>query len=210
MTREKTKPEPRADAKHRIIRAAVQLFAQKGYDATSVREVAEAADITKPTLYYYFGSKEGLGVAILQEAQQKMEAYLREGTKDATGVYDRLVGFVEAHFRGCMEEKELSQFLYGLSFSPQQSTLKFDVKSFQGGSMDMLNGMLDAGTKDGIIREGVRDDANRILMGIINIHLMGFLKLGLDLSRERAERAVRLFLEGVGTKRVENRDGEKG
>jgi AcrR family transcriptional regulator len=43
-----------------IARTAAKLFASRGYDATSIREIVEAAGVAKPTLYYYFGSKEGL------------------------------------------------------------------------------------------------------------------------------------------------------
>ncbi len=39
---------------------AAELFALQGYAATSIREIAEAANVTKPTLYYHFGSKAGL------------------------------------------------------------------------------------------------------------------------------------------------------
>ena len=48
------------DNKTSIIECAIKLFASKGYDAVSVQEITIAANITKPTLYYYFGSKEGL------------------------------------------------------------------------------------------------------------------------------------------------------
>ena len=41
----------------RILKKALELFSEKGYDATSVREICEAAGITKPTLYYFYGSK---------------------------------------------------------------------------------------------------------------------------------------------------------
>lgn len=44
----------------RLLKVALQLFAEKGYEATSVREIALASAVTKPTLYYYFKSKEGL------------------------------------------------------------------------------------------------------------------------------------------------------
>ncbi len=44
----------------RLLDVALQLFAKKGFEATSVREIASAAEVTKPTLYYYFKSKEGL------------------------------------------------------------------------------------------------------------------------------------------------------
>jgi TetR/AcrR family transcriptional regulator len=49
----------------RILDAALQLFARKGYEYVSVQEIAEAVGVTKPTLYYYFKSKQGLLEAIL-------------------------------------------------------------------------------------------------------------------------------------------------
>ncbi|WP_082403801.1 TetR/AcrR family transcriptional regulator [Saccharothrix sp. NRRL B-16348] len=44
----------------RIVGAAVRLFAAKGFDATTVQEVVEAASVTKGALYHYFGSKDDL------------------------------------------------------------------------------------------------------------------------------------------------------
>ena len=48
------------DLKARLLLAALSHFAAKGYDGVQVREVAEDAGVSKPTLYYHFGSKEGL------------------------------------------------------------------------------------------------------------------------------------------------------
>ena len=45
-------------AKERILNASIQLFSQKGYDGTRVSEIAEAAQVTKALIYYYFKSKE--------------------------------------------------------------------------------------------------------------------------------------------------------
>lgn len=53
------------DNRQKIISTALELFAKKGYDAVSTVEIANAAGITKPTMYYYFGSKEGLLSEIL-------------------------------------------------------------------------------------------------------------------------------------------------
>ena len=49
----------------RLLNVALQLFAQKGYESTSVREIASVAEVTKPTIYYYFKSKEGLYLELL-------------------------------------------------------------------------------------------------------------------------------------------------
>jgi TetR/AcrR family transcriptional regulator len=49
-----------------ILQTACQLFSQLGYDAVGVQEIIEQAGFTKPTLYHYFGSKQGLLDAILE------------------------------------------------------------------------------------------------------------------------------------------------
>lgn len=48
------------DAKDRILEAATRLFASKGFDATRVSEIADAANVTKALIYYYFKSKEDI------------------------------------------------------------------------------------------------------------------------------------------------------
>jgi AcrR family transcriptional regulator len=50
-----------------LLREAAALFAVRGYDAVSVREIVEAAGCTKPAMYYHFGSKDGLALALFAE-----------------------------------------------------------------------------------------------------------------------------------------------
>jgi AcrR family transcriptional regulator len=52
--------------KERILSVAIDLFAQKGFDAVSQREIAEAAGIRKATLYYYFSTKDEILAKILE------------------------------------------------------------------------------------------------------------------------------------------------
>lgn len=54
-----TTPEA-TDVRQRLLAAATRLFAERGYDRTSVQEVVEAAGVTKGALYHYFGSKDDL------------------------------------------------------------------------------------------------------------------------------------------------------
>ena len=53
-------PPPRDDRRTQIFEAGARLFAEKGYERTSLREVADVLGVTKPALYYYFRSKETL------------------------------------------------------------------------------------------------------------------------------------------------------
>ena len=51
---------PTTDTEERLLDAALTLFAEKGYEAASVREIIEATGVTRPVLYYYCSSKEDL------------------------------------------------------------------------------------------------------------------------------------------------------
>ncbi|QQO11129.1 TetR/AcrR family transcriptional regulator [Breznakiella homolactica] len=53
------------NSRNTILQCALTLFSEKGFDGVSINDIVEMADITKPTLYYFFGSKEGLFKEIL-------------------------------------------------------------------------------------------------------------------------------------------------
>ena len=61
-----TAARPRSDARDRILTAATRLFAQRGYNATSVQSVATEVGIRAPSLLYHFPSKELLRDAVLE------------------------------------------------------------------------------------------------------------------------------------------------
>lgn len=71
-------PPPDHSARLRLMRSAVDIFGRKGYAAASVREIVETAGVTKPVLYYHFGSKEGLMMAIIQEAAKSVLGVVEE------------------------------------------------------------------------------------------------------------------------------------
>lgn len=60
-----------------MVAAATRVFSDRGYAATSMDEVAAAAGITKPMLYAYFGSKEGLFAACAREAGALLQERIR-------------------------------------------------------------------------------------------------------------------------------------
>lgn len=64
--------------RHRILEEAARLFTEKGYEATSVQELAEALGLSKAALYHHFPSKEEILYEISQEA---LKGLLREGEK---------------------------------------------------------------------------------------------------------------------------------
>ena len=59
--------KPPTNVRERLLRAALHAFTARGYSAASVREIVESCAVTKPTLYYYFGSKERLYRTLIAE-----------------------------------------------------------------------------------------------------------------------------------------------
>ncbi len=58
---------PRRDRREDILQASLNLFAEKGFHGTSMRDIAKAADITEGLIYHYFASKRELFTAIIEE-----------------------------------------------------------------------------------------------------------------------------------------------
>lgn len=81
LTRESTPLESRRDRKkretaERIVAAARRLFSQHGFDQTTVELIAETADVSKPTLFNYFPSKQALLQALVPETDARFAAAL--------------------------------------------------------------------------------------------------------------------------------------
>src|SRR6476661_2304996 len=59
--------ERRSDTRDKIQAVALELFAEHGYEKTSLREIAERLDVTKAALYYHFRTKEDIVVSLFED-----------------------------------------------------------------------------------------------------------------------------------------------
>jgi AcrR family transcriptional regulator len=95
-------PAPRTDTRSRVQEVALELFAEQGYEKTSLREIAERLGVTKAALYYHFKSKEDIVHSFTDDYFAEIDALLdwakeqpcSEETRRA--VIDRYVGIVLA------------------------------------------------------------------------------------------------------------------
>jgi len=75
----------------RILTTATRLFMQRGYSAVSVNDIVQAADVTKPTLYYHFSDKEELFVVVSIHMLAEMHAVMRQAVAGQPDTRQRLV-----------------------------------------------------------------------------------------------------------------------
>jgi AcrR family transcriptional regulator len=91
----------------RVHRAALQLFATRGFEGTGIRRIAQDAGITVASLYHYVGTKEDL---LERMMQQSMTALLEPAQRLAAEVDDpgtRLAGLVDLHVRRHAQESQI-------------------------------------------------------------------------------------------------------
>ncbi len=99
----------RRDVRTRILDAAERLFYERGITATGVDALAEAADVSKRTLYNHFGSKEGVVTAYLQRREDRWQQRLAAALEGAETPTERILAYVSSYcdyvgdndFRGC-------------------------------------------------------------------------------------------------------------
>lgn len=102
-----TRGVPRAQRQRQILAVAGHAFAERGYHAASMDDIAERCDLSKPMLYAYFGSKEGLYAAYIDAAGQELLERIRiAASQDLSpdqrvraGI-DAFLGFVDEHRNG--------------------------------------------------------------------------------------------------------------
>src|SRR5918996_1624309 len=86
------------ERRKRILDAAAEEFAARGYHATSVGQIAEAAGITKPVVYDHFASKRELFVELMESAREQLSARAAEAMSGDAPLEERLRVGVTAFF----------------------------------------------------------------------------------------------------------------
>jgi len=83
--------------RHELMAAAAHLFNQRGYDATSMRDIAREAGMLAGSMYYHFSSKDELIVATYEEGRRLLSTALLEAIDGIEDPWERLTEAAVAH-----------------------------------------------------------------------------------------------------------------
>ncbi len=184
----------------RILLKALSLFSERGYEAASVREICEAAGVTKPTLYHFYGSKEGVYRALVEGTLRDYQAGVREIVEAPGTVPERLKRIARGHFAYTRERPELVRFLIGLIHNPPASAPATDFHSLYDRVLVEITRLLEQGVQDGSIAPGSPEVRLLVYMGAIIEALHGYLLAGHPaLTPELADMLVETILWGWRT-----------
>src|SRR3954465_7402374 len=95
----KTRTTPKAEeTRRRIYEAALQLFRDKGFEQTTMRDIARQAGVALGAAYYYFASKEAIVLAFYEEMEQRGDQETMQAIGKHKKLRDRLRVILEKRF----------------------------------------------------------------------------------------------------------------
>lgn len=116
---------PAAARRQQLLEVALEVFGTRGFDATSMDDLAEAAGITKPVLYQHFRSKRALYLELLDAVGAKLLAAVGEATSAAEGPRQQVEAGFTAYFRFVADQTTSFRLLFG---SGAQRHADFDAE----------------------------------------------------------------------------------
>lgn len=182
----------------KIREAAIGLFAEKGYAATTTREICHRAGVTKPVLYYHFKDKERLYHELLQEACEESRRQLLLASQRKGTAREKLIDMMTADFALTVREPKLSTMFLRMVFPTGEGEPGIDCVQVGMEYMRLIAGVVSEGIRRGELR-GRAQDVARVLTGIHLIWAMSYvLTGGPKLDRNLARRMVNLVVDGCG------------
>lgn len=139
-----------------ILNAAERLFLERGYQATTVEQLAEQADVALGSLYGHFGGKEGVYAALIDRALELDRRYCDEGWASGSNAVERLVGLSEGYLRFARDNPgHFRVFRFppagGPSDGPAAASAQ-RVAERVASEVDRMAGALSEATAKGIVR----------------------------------------------------------
>jgi AcrR family transcriptional regulator len=185
------------DSRAGLLRAALTLFAAKGFDAVGVQEVAEMAGVAKPTLYHFFNSKHGLLEALFAEYAARLDDSVRTAADYARDLPLTLDRIVAAYVDFAGDEPLFYRLELALYFSPRDSEAsKVAVRHYA-----YRHGLLEE-----VFRKAVRQHGNMrgrhrryaiSLVGMINSYIALQLNEHIVITDRLRRDVVHQFSHGI-------------
>ena len=193
-----------SSTRHQVLQAALRKFADCGYEGTSVQDIVEAAQVTKPTLYYYFGNKAELYQALVDYAHEERRRLMQAAAERGDTLAGKLVEILAAVFDFLQNNRDLMRIAFATAFAaPGELPAEIHYVDKCSRNFEFIHELIRRGQATGELDPHF--DSKELAFGIygqLNIYVMAHLLMPeCKLNRQTAERIVKLFLAGAGAKR---------
>ena len=195
-----TKHKREQGIQERIREVATRLFCQKGYGATSVSEIVEHAGVTKPVLYYYFGSKAGLFKHIFEQHFGMLRDLVTKALQQPGTSREKILQLTADQFELCRKNFDGARLTISTVLGPEKGTPVVHFAELHRTHAELFCAILMEGIQRGEIRPIRVDEAGLAYIGMVNMFIMRQVsRRQWSLDRGSAERLVELYFSGIAS-----------
>lgn len=142
------------DKRERILRAAIRVFARKGFYATRVNEIAKAAGVADGTIYLYFKNKDDVLVSIFEDRITKLIAVLRSEL-EADAPFDVKFRRVIELQLGLLEGRRDLAEVVTVNLRQSSRLLKQFATPLFTQYLEVIAGLVAQGQREGVVRDDI-------------------------------------------------------
>jgi AcrR family transcriptional regulator len=185
------------DNRTTILNCALELFAARGYDAVGVQEIAEVAGITKPTLYHYFGSKQGLLKTLVDGYACPFYLAVSQAAEYHGDLPGTLIALGRAYFKFALENPVYCRLQLAFYFAPNHSEAYQAVAGHNERQYQLVADVFEAA----VVQHGNMRDRQRLyaatFIGMLNTCVGLWLNGYGPLDEDLVQRVVKQFQHGI-------------
>jgi AcrR family transcriptional regulator len=181
----------------KLLACALDLFAKRGFDGVGVQEVADAAGVKKPTLYYYFGSKSGLLQTLLTENFAALFDEVEKAADYRHDVGNTLRAVATVYFEFARRNPKLYRLQLSMWFAPADSQAFQVAASLSLRQQEILENMFLRAAADHGNMKGRQHAYAATFLGILNTYAALGLNGYAELNQALVHSAVHQFMHGI-------------
>ncbi len=140
--------------RRRILRAAIEVFARKGYFAARMTDVAQAAAVADGTLYLYFDGKEDLLISVFDDILRRFVERLRAEIEDLTDPRDKLATVVRLHLDAASSDRALAHVLQ-IETRHSRRFMNLFTRGRLGEYFELMREIIEEGQSAGTFRSDI-------------------------------------------------------
>ena len=156
-------------SRQQILDVALKLFAHKGYAAATVREIVDTVGITAPSLYYYFGNKEGLYMELMQTHCARIDQALESHMHTSSSARERLKDLVDKIFLHVANDRDFFRLMFTVYYGPSQGAPYCDFLSYHAKFHAAIKKIIEEGIASGEFQPGNSGYMTWVIRGVVQL-----------------------------------------
>ncbi len=140
------------DTREILLQTASRLFAEKGFEAVSIRELSKEANVNIAMIAYHFGSKEGLFKAIVGEKIPKMTAQLKNIQKSEGTAWDKISAIIDIYIERMFNNGVFNKLVFRELSLEQRPEHRETILSGVEGNWKIVKTFIEEGQKNGLFK----------------------------------------------------------